>query len=137
MKIDITREPPTDVYRNRGKYILIAIVLLSLAVCGILLMVYGFVSDTPPSDTLEKAALTLLLGPALIFVYFGGKLRAYIRMNQAEKKELDELCRKHAEIAAYCGQVARQGREPILAEYHACQEWAENENDRRREAEKG
>ena len=136
MKIDITRKPPADIFRNRGKYILISIVLLSLAVCGVLLMVYGIVSEMPQNDTLERAAQTLLFVPAVIFVYFGGKLRAYIKLNPVQKKELAELCQKHAEISAYCGLVAKEGREPILAEYDACQDWAEDVSHKLQRAEK-
>jgi len=126
MKININGQPPTDIFRDRGKYIWISLALMSLVVCGVLLMVYGFVSDTPPSDTLETVALTLLGAPAVIFVYFGGKLRAYIKLNQGQKTELADLVRKHAEISTYCELVAKQGREPILAEYEACKDWAED-----------
>ncbi len=136
MKIDITREPPTDIFRDRRKYILISIALLSLVVCGVLMMVYGIVSEMPQNDTLERAAQTLLFAPAVIFVYFGGKLRAYIKLNPVQKKELTDLRQKHAEISAYCGLVAKEGREPILAEYDACQDWAEDVSHKRRQAEK-
>ncbi|MCG2745999.1 MAG: hypothetical protein L6365_00530 [Desulfobulbaceae bacterium] len=136
MKIDITREPPTDIFRDRGKYLRIFMALLSLAVSGMLLMVYGFVSDTPQSDTLEKTSLALLVAPSVVFGYFGGKLRAYIRLNPRQKKILADLCRKHAEISTYCGLVAKEGREPILAEYHACQDWAEDVSNKRKQAEK-
>jgi len=128
MEIDITGEPPADIFRDRGKYLLASIVLLFLVVCGILLMVYGIVSETLAAETMETietVALALVVGPGLIFVYSGGKLRAYKRLGPEEKKELVELGRKHAEISAYCMKVAKEGREPIFAEYEACRDWVD------------
>ncbi|MDH5297831.1 MAG: hypothetical protein OEV91_02315 [Desulfobulbaceae bacterium] len=125
MKIDITRQPPADIYRGRGKYIWISIALLSLVVCGGGLMIYGIVSDTPPGENLETLALALFVGPAVVFVYYGGKLNAYKGLNPVQKKELADLGRKHAEIAAYCAWVAEAGREPIYAEYEACKDRGE------------
>lgn len=136
MKIDITREPPADIFRDQGKYLWIFIALLSLAACGVLLMVYGFVSDAPQNDTLEKVSLALLVAPAVVCGFFGGRLRAYIGLNPGQKKILSELIRKHPEISTYCGLVEKQGRHPILAEYHACRDWGEDADHRRIEAEK-
>lgn len=136
MKIDITCEPPADIFRDRGKYLRISVALLSLVVCGMLLMVYGVVSDSAHSESLETAALTLFVGPALIFVYFGGKLRDYKKLVPDQKKELDDLGRKHLEISTYCGLVTKQGREPIFAEYEACKEWVENLTHKREQAER-
>jgi hypothetical protein len=39
---------------------------------------------------------------------------------------LVELALQHPEIATYCCLVAKQGREPIFAEYETCREWVEN-----------
>ena len=136
MKIDITREPPPDIFRDRSKYLLIFIALLCLAASGVLLMAYGIFSDIPQSDMLEKASLTLLVAPAVVCGYFGGKLRAYIALNPGQKKILAGLIAKHPEIAAYCGRVAIQGRALILAEYHACRDWAENAEHQRLDQEK-
>ena len=126
MKIDITREPPVDIFRDRGKYLRISAVLLSLVVCGLLLVVYGVVSDIPQSDTLETAALILIVIPGLVFVYFGQKLQAYKRLNPEQKKKLADLGRIHPEIATYCALVAKIGREPIFAEYEACKDRVED-----------
>ncbi len=130
MKIDLTREPPADIFRNRGKYILISLLLLALALCGLLLMAYGILSDTPNSEILETVALSLFVGPALIFVYIGGKLQDYKKLNPEQEKELAELRRRHPEIALYCELVAQADRRPIHAEYEACKELDEDKGSK-------
>ncbi len=132
MKIDITREPPADIFRNRGKYRLIAIVLLALSGCGMLLAAYAIFSDTPHSEKLETAAFTLFVGPILVFSYFGEKLQAYKRLTPDQEKELADLGREHPEIRAYCVLAAEARRQPILAEYEACQAWAEDASQKTR-----
>ena len=126
MKIDITREPPADIFQKKGKYSLIAIACLILSGCGMLLAAYAIFSDTPHSEKLETAAFTLFVGPILVFSYFGEKLQAYKRLTPDQEKELADLGRKHPEIKAYCALVAEAGRQPILAEYEACQARAED-----------
>lgn len=126
MKIDITTPPPADIFRDRVKYTWIFIFFISLAACGMLLIIYGIVSDAPSSETLETAALALLVGPAIFLTYFGGKLRAYKKLGPHEKEELKSLALKFPEILTYCALVAEEGREPIFAEYEAFKDWAEN-----------
>ena len=125
MKIDLTRKPPADIFRHRGTYIRISLVLLALVLCGGLLMVYGIVAAPPQSGTLETVILALFVGPAVVFVYVGEKLKGYKRLSPAQKEELAALGRQHPEIAAYCAQVAAAGREPILAEYEAAKDRAD------------
>lgn len=125
MQIDISREPPADIYQGRTRYLWIAGTLLALAVAGGLLAAYAIFSTTPYSERLENAALALIAGPGLLFAYFGEKLQAYKRLNPAQEKELAAMARLHPEIAAYCGQVAKAGRAPVLAEFEACQARAE------------
>lgn len=122
MKIDITCEPPADIYRERPKYLWIAGALLALAGCGILLAAYAIFSDTPFSSKLEDAALALFAGPGLIFVYFAAKLQAYKGLSPEQEKELVELGRKHPEIATYCTLVAKAGRKVVFAEFEACKD---------------
>jgi len=122
MKIDITREPPVDIYRGRGKHLWIAGALLALAGCGILLAAYAIFSDTPFSARLEDAALALFAGPGLVFVYFAAKLQAYKGLSPEQEKELAELGRQHPEIATYCALVAKAGRKVVFAEYEACKD---------------
>jgi hypothetical protein len=129
MKIDITREPPNDIYRDRGKYLRICIALLSLVLCGTLLMGYGIFSDNTWSETLNTTGLILFIGPALTFVYFSDKLIAYKKLGPDQKNELADLGRKHPEISTYCGLVAKEGRAPIFAEYEACKDWVEDLKD--------
>jgi hypothetical protein len=126
MKIDILRAPPADIFRDRGKYIRIFSVLLALACCGLLIGVYAIVFDTSYYAKLEIAALSLFAGSALFLTYFGEKLQAYKKLTPPQLKELADLSRKHSEIKVYCDLVAQANRQPIRAEYEACQEWAED-----------
>ncbi|OKY73890.1 MAG: hypothetical protein BM485_16585 [Desulfobulbaceae bacterium DB1] len=135
MKIDITQAPPTDIFRDRPKHLWICIALLFLAACGMLLILYVIFADAPQSDTLETTALSLFVGPALIFVYFGEKLKAYKKPGPEQKKELAALGRKHAVISTYCALVAEEGRDPIFAEYEACKDWAEDLSHKQKQAE--
>lgn len=122
MKIDISREPPVEIYRERPKYLWIAGALLALAGCGLLLGAYAIFSDTPFSSRLEDAALALFAGPGLVFVYFAAKLQAYKGLSPEQENELAELGRKHPEIATYCALVVKAGRKAVFAEYEACKE---------------
>jgi hypothetical protein len=137
MKINIIREPPVDIFRNRGKYSLIAISFLTLSVCGMLLAAYAIFSDTQHSEKLETVAFALFVGPVLAFSYFGEKLQAYKRLTQEQVKELADLGRKHPKIKTYCALVAEAGRQPILAEYEACQAWGEDASRKNRPRSEG
>lgn len=125
MKIDILRAPPADIFRDRRRHIFFFSVLLALACCGLLIGVYAIVSDTRYYAKLETAALALFVGAALFLTYFGEKLQAYKQLTPPQHEELADLSRKHTEIKAYCDLVAQANRQPIRAEYEACQEWAE------------
>ncbi|MHB8810215.1 MAG: hypothetical protein ACYC9M_09405 [Desulfobulbaceae bacterium] len=125
MKIDILRPPPADIFKNRGRYIIIFSVLLVLACCGLLIGLYAIVADTRYYAKLEIVALALFAGSAVFLTYFGEKLQNYKKLTPPELKELADLGRKHIEIKAYCDLLAQANRRPIRAEYEACQEWAE------------
>jgi hypothetical protein len=122
MKIDLAAGPPPDIFRHRGRHLAVSLFLLLLVLCGGLLMVYTVLSDTPYSRSLENAALALFVGPALLFTYFGTKLRGYKKLSPEEKIKLAELGRKYPEIAAYCAMVAGQDREMTYGEYEACRD---------------
>jgi hypothetical protein len=126
MTIDITREPPTDIFRNRSRYRLFTFVSLGLSVCGLLLAAYAILSTASHSELLETVAFSLFVGPALAFGYFGEKLRAYKRLTPMEEKELADMNLKHAEIKVYCDLVAKAGRQPTSAEFESCQAWAKD-----------
>ncbi len=128
MKIDITREPPADIFRNRGKYLWTFIALLTLGGCGVLLGVYAILSETMYYEKLETASLTIFVGAALLIFYIGEKLQAYKSLTPDQKKELADMVQKHPEIKVYCALVTKAGRQPIRAEYEACQTRAEDEN---------
>lgn len=128
MKIDIFSEPSADLFKNQGKLKLLFILFLTLGIFSVLIGVYAIVADTKYYDILEKAALILLTGSAILFFYVGEKLQAYKKITPLQQKELDELCQKYFEIQGYCDLVARSGRGLIFAEYEACQNFAEEKS---------
>ncbi len=134
MKIDIAGKPPADIFRDRGKHLRASIVLLALAVCGLILIAYGILSEAQQSEMLENVALGLLVGPAVLFTYYGTKMNDYKGLSDGQVKELAGFKRKHAEIAAYCALVAKQDRQPIHAEYEAFVEWDENVTHQKEQA---
>lgn len=125
MKIDVLHSPPADIFKDRRRRTLVFAVLLALACSGLLLGVYAVVSDTQFYDKLEIAALGLFAGSALFLTYFGEKLQDYKKLTPPQQQELAALAHKHSEIRRYCDQVAQANRQPIRAEFEACQEWAE------------
>lgn len=125
MKIDITCEPPADIFRNRGKYLWAFILLLILGSCGVLLGVYAILSDTRYYENLETVSLALFVGAALLISYVGEKFQAYKSLTPDQKKEVVDLGWKHPEIEVYCALVSKAGRQLIKAEYEACLTWAE------------
>lgn len=134
MKIDIDGPPPVDIFKDRGKHLRASIILLSLVVCGLLLIAYGILSESQQSELLENVALGLLVGPAVFFTYYGTKLNHYKGLSVGQQKQLAALCRKHAKIAAYCTRVALQQRQLIHAEFEACVEWDENVSHQQEQA---
>ena len=130
MKIDITHEPPADIFRNRGKYLWSFIILLILSGGGVLLGVYAIFSDTIYYENLETASLATFVGAAVLISYIGEKLQAYKSLTLNQKKELADMVRKHPKIEAYCALVTKACRQPIRVEYEACQNWAEDENEK-------
>lgn len=135
MKIDITGQPPVDIFKDRPKHLWSSVILLSLAGCALLIMAYGILSDVQQSEMLENISLALLVGSAIVFTYSGAKLNAYKGLSDAQKNNLARLGRKYAEIDRYCKLVEQQGRQPIHAEYEACVEWDENITHQKEQAE--
>jgi len=128
MKIDIRREPPVDIFRNRGKYSRIFIALLALVVCGMLVIAYAVLAELQYNEKLESLALAFYVGAGVAIFYYGEKLQAYKKLTPAQEVELADLGRKHSAIGIYCSLVAKSGRKPIWAEYEACQNLAEELN---------
>lgn len=126
MKIDIRNRPPEDIFRDRSRHTRFFLAFLALAACGLLIGVYAVVANTKHYALLETVALGLFAGAALFLTYFGEKLQAYKQLTPPQHKELADLGQKHAEIKVYCDLVAQANRQPIRAEYEACQEWAED-----------
>ncbi len=124
MKIDICSKPPADIFKNRRKYTLIFIGLLTLACFGLLLGAYAIFTDTAYNENLETAALSFFVGAALFIAYFGEKLQAYKKLFPPQREELEVLSKKHIEIQIYCDLVAKANRQLIRGEYEACQAFA-------------
>ncbi len=125
MQIDILHKPPVDIFKNRRNYTLIFSALLSLASFGLLLGAYAIIADTNYYKQLETAALVFFAAPATFIAYFGEKLQAYKKLTPPESKALADLGQKYPEIRVYCDLVTKANRQPIRAEYEACQAWAE------------
>ncbi len=89
---------------------------------------YTIFSDTMYYENLETASLAIFVGAAVLISYIGEKLQAYKSLTLDQKKELADMVRTHPEIEVYCALVTKAGRQPIRAEYEACQNWAEDEN---------
>jgi len=126
MKIDIASAPPTDIFRNRGKHIRLSIAFLALSVCGVLVGAYAVFSDTPHAERLEGIAFGLFIAGAVAFSFFCEKIQGLKRLTSEQVQELAELCFKHPEIKEYCDLVLKDGRQPVLDEFEACQELAKD-----------
>lgn len=124
MKIDLLHAPPADIFKNRGKYIVLFVLFLAVACVGLLLGTYAILSDTQ-HDILEKASMFLFVGSALPFFIVGEKLQAYKRLTPQQEKELADFCQEYGEVQAYCQHVAALNRRIIQAEFDACKDFAE------------
>lgn len=120
MYIDITQDPPVDVFRTKSKYLRIIPYLLAMVLCGVLLAVFQVFFGSNYGDLLENIALVLFVGPGLVFFYFAEKLHDYKELSAKEVKEIEEFCKQDQDIAAYCAKVSMMGRKLIKAEYDGC-----------------
>lgn len=117
MDIDVTQDPPVDVFQAKKKYLRIIPYLLGLVVCGILLAVFLVVFGSVYGDILENVALALFVGPGLVFFYFAEKLHDFKALSPQEEREVEEFCQQDPDIAAYCLKVSMMDRRLIKAEY--------------------
>jgi len=125
MKINILQPPPDDIYHGRKGYLIWFLLFLALFCSGIGVVLYAMQPQAKHVDTLEIVALVLFGVPSLFVAYFGSKLQAYKKLTPPQLETLAELSQKHPDIAAYCRQLVQAGREPVRAEFTACEEWAE------------
>jgi len=126
MKIDIFKEPPGDIFRARSKYRLLTLISLGLGICGVLLAAYCILSETASGETLETIAFALFVVSAVMFGFFGEKLRGYSPLGPDEEKIFEEMALKHSEIRRYRDLVAKAGRKPITSEFGACKAWVDD-----------
>ena len=122
MDINITQDPPADVFQTKRKYRRIIPFLLALIFCGILLAVFQVVFGSAHGNLLENIALVLFVAPALVFFYFAEKLHDYKTLSPEQERDMEEFCRQDQDIAAYCAKVSLMARKLVKAEYDACKE---------------
>lgn len=127
MDINITQDPPADVFQTKRKYRRIIPFLPALIVCAILLAVFQIVFGSAHGDLLENIALVLFVGPALVFFYCVEKLHDYKTLSPQQEKEMEEFCRQDHDIAAYCTKVSMMERKLVKAEYDACKSQIEDQ----------
>lgn len=125
MKIDILQGPPADILRNRRPLSITFATLLAISLCGLLMGVYAIFTDTKYYDQLEKLALVFFVAPSPFAAYVGEKLQRYKKLTPPEQENLFAWIIKYPEIKAYCDKVVQANRQPVRAEYEACQEWIE------------
>ena len=135
MKIDITHEPPADIFRNKGKYAMLLIASIVLASCGLGLAAYSILSNSPHNATLEMVAFAIIVVSVAGFSFSGEKLQAFKRLTSDQMKELADLGLEHPEIKTYCTLVAKGGRQPIMGEYDACKALADDVAEKNKDRE--
>ena len=128
MKIDILQGPPADIFRNRRPLAIIFAALLAISLCGLLMGAYAIVTDTKYYDQLEKLALIFFVAPSPFAAYVGEKLQQYKKLTPPQQENLLAWIIKYPAIKLYCDQVVQAGRQPVRAEYEACQDWVEAAN---------
>ena len=126
MDINITQDPPADVFQTKSKYRRIIPYLLALIACAILLAGYQIVFGSAHGDLLEDIALGLFVGPALVFFYYVEKLHDYKTLSPQQEMEIKDFCRQDQDVAAYCAKVAMMDRKIVKAEYDACKSQVED-----------
>ncbi len=126
MDINITQDPPADVFQAKRKYRCIIPYLLALIFCAILLAGYQIVFGSTHGDLLENIALVFFVGPALVFFYCVEKLHDYKTLSPQQEKEMEDFCWQDHDIATYCAKVSTIGRKLVKAEYDACKAHVED-----------
>jgi predicted membrane channel-forming protein YqfA (hemolysin III family) len=120
MDINITQDPPADVFQTKSKYRRIIPYLLAMIFCAILLAGYQIVFGSIHGTVIENIALVFFVGPALVFFYCVEKLHDYKTLSSEQEKEMEKFCKQDQDIAAYCAKVSMMGRKLVKAEYDAC-----------------
>ncbi|MBU0663813.1 MAG: hypothetical protein KJ990_04625 [Proteobacteria bacterium] len=125
MTINIPQGPPADIFKNRRKYIVVFVALLSLACCGLLIGVYAIFVNTNYYNQLETLALVFIVAPSPFAVYVGEMLQEYKKLTPPQYEELAAFGQQYPEVKRYCDLVTMANRQPVRAEYEACQDWVE------------
>jgi hypothetical protein len=126
MDINITQDPPADVFLTKRKYQRIIPYLLAMIFCAILLAGYQIVIGSTHGYLIENIALVFFVGPALVFFYCVEKLHDYKTLSPQQEKEMEQFCRQDHDIAAYCAKVSMMDRKLVKAEYDACKSQVED-----------
>ncbi len=135
MKRDILAPPPAEIFKNQPRYARWFVFFLALAVVGLLLGLYAYLTPASPwYDILEKLSMILFVGSSVAIFITGEKLQAYKRLTGSQEKELACLCEKYEEIHRYHEQVQAQGRRISYGEFNALKEYGEERDLQRAQA---
>jgi hypothetical protein len=94
----------------------------------LLLGVYAIFAQTSYYEQLETLALVFFVAPSPFAVYFGEKLQEYKKITPPQRGELAAWGQRYPEVKIYCDLAVKANRQPIRAEYEACQAWVEKVN---------
>lgn len=125
MKIDITKQPDSDIFRDRKKYILWFCFFMFLVGIAIAIGVFAVYYDTSHYENIDNYALGILALASLGVTWSGNKLQSYKKLFPPQFEKLTELRAKHPVIETYCAKVQASGRRFIRAEYEACVDYSE------------
>ncbi len=130
MKVDISRSPDPDIFRNRKSQSFWFSLFFVIAIGAIGVGAYVMYVDTKLDPHLVDWALGVLVVSSLFITRFGNRLQAYKELLPPEKEKLAKLRQNHPVIDKYCSRVEKMGRRIIRAEYEACVDYAEDQEDR-------
>lgn len=125
MKIDIHQTPEHDIFRDRRTNIIWFSFFLLLVCAAVAIGFYAVYSTGSQSFQPEDWALGLLVAASIGITIFGNRLQAYKALFPPQKEKLVSLRQQYPIIEQYCAQVEGMQRKFIRAEYEACVEYAE------------
>lgn len=125
MKIDISQEPPIDIFKDQRKLIIVFSILIGLACVGILIGAYAILSNSA-NASLETWALVFFVAPAPFATFFGEKLQKYKRLTPPQVQKLSLISDEYTEVQTYLDAVKQLNRRLTRVEYQACVDWVED-----------
>ncbi len=129
MKIDISKAPDADIFRNRKTYLIWFLFSLSVCLAAIAMGAYVIYVDSVKYPKLEDWAVWTLAIASLFVSWFGNRLQAYKRLLPPQEEKLAKWRRDYSLIDRYCSEVEKIDRPLIRAEYDACRDYAEEQSE--------